>query len=405
MLPCGAFYRGESDAPARMLDLGSERMKPEQTGKTRSRSRVAWTAIVAVVVATGFALSGCVDPLELHDFSDIPFLFNVPVTDRTPPVAGPSVFHDEAIFEEIPDKIGHHAASITVLANDELLAAWYSYTGPHELDGAAIFTSRRSASSAAWSAPRLEIARDTSCGNPVLYSEGNDVWLFFAVVPFGWSTAHIETQRSSDGGHTWSPSIEVPGPLGSNVRYPPLRLHDGRMLLPAYDDLFHRSLFFASNDGDDWQLQVILPGEDGTPPIQPSIVQFDGGRLLAVMRNASRGWLQAAASDDGGETWTRPADSGFPNPDSAAALFRLANGHLILIFNDSFDERRPLSVALSADEGVTWPFRRALADGSETYSYPSAAQTSDGLIHIVYSLERRSIQHATFNEQWIVNGG
>jgi predicted neuraminidase len=45
-----------------------------------------------------------------------------------------------------------------------------------------------------------------------------------------------------------------------------------------------------------------------------------------------------------------------------------------------------------------------LADGDESYSYPSAVQSADGLIHIVYSLERRRIQHITLNEAWIVLG-
>jgi len=81
---------------------------------------------------------------------------------------------------------------------------------------------------------------------------------------------------------------------------------------------------------------------------------------------------------------------------------KLHSGHLVLIYNDSPRLRRPLSIAMSQDEGGTWPFRRVLADGEETYSYPSAVQSPDGLIHVVYSLARRRIQHLTLNEAWIV---
>ena len=72
------------------------------------------------------------------------------------------------------------------------------------------------------------------------------------------------------------------------------------------------------------------------------------------------------------------------------------------MFNDSTTDRRPLSIAISADDGLTWPHRRDLADGDSTYSYPAAVQTPDGLIHVVYSLGRANIQHITLNEAWIV---
>jgi len=46
-------------------------------------------------------------------------------------------------------------------------------------------------------------------------------------------------QRSSDRGNTWSDPVTVEGPLGSNVRFAPLRLDDGTLLLPAYEGLIH----------------------------------------------------------------------------------------------------------------------------------------------------------------------
>jgi predicted neuraminidase len=354
-----------------------------------------WSRAPALLGA--ICLLGCASP-----FADIDVRFNtggdpIPVATGADPV-----FVSAPLFETIPGKIGSHAPTLTAFPDGELLAAWYSYSGPGELDGSAIYLARRTAGANRWETPTLHIDRPQGDGNPVLYSEGDAVWLFQAVVPGGWSTSHIEVQRSSDRGHTWSSPRIVNAPLGANVRFPPVRLGDGKLLLPAYDDLLQRALFLVSADGEAWSRRSIL----ATPPphqaIQPSAVMLDGGRLLVVLRNTGQGWLWVSASDDGGRSWSAPADSGFPNPAAPAALLRLSNGHLALVFDDSRTARRPLSITISADDGVTWYSARVLVDGLGQYAYPAAVQTPDGRIHIVYSHNRDRIQHLTLNEAWIV---
>jgi len=338
-------------------------------------------------------------------YADLQLAFNAqgeaPAVVNAP---GQAVHQEESLFDTIPDRVGHHAATITAFADGELLAAWYSYAGPGELDGSAIYMSRKPAGSGAWEPPQLFIDRPIGDGNPVLYSEGDQVWLFQAVVPGGWSTSHIEIQRSADRGQTWSSPRAIDGPLGANVKYPPLRTGAGELLLPAYDDLLSRSLFFVSTDAENWTLRSAVYTDPPHEDIQPSVVRLGSGRLLAIMRNKGQEWLWAMASDDDGRSWSRPQDSGFPNPASAAALLRLASTNLVLFFNDSPTDRHPLSVAISADDGRTWSARKVLADGDSTYSYPSAVQSPDGLIHVLYSRGRESIQHVTLNEAWIVGG-
>jgi hypothetical protein len=86
-------------------------------------------------------------------------------------------------------------------------------------------------------------------------------------------------------------------------------------------------------------------------------------------------------------------------------LLKLASGHLLLIFNDSMSQRTPLTAALSPDGGQTWPHRRNIADQpKQSYAYPSAVQTADGKIHLVYTSDgRTTIHHAVFDEDWIRN--
>ncbi len=74
----------------------------------------------------------------------------------------------------------------------------------------------------------------------------------------------------------------------------------------------------------------------------------------------------------------------------------------MLLYNDSMNDRNPLSVALSVDSEKTWQSKRNLAIGNFDYAYPFAFQARDGTIHVVYTSHGRTvINHAVFDEDWI----
>ncbi len=314
---------------------------------------------------------------------------------------GPAEFSSAPLFQAIEGWNGSHGASIVAFDDGALLAAWYSYEGPHELDGAAIYLARRGPAESAWSAPQLQIDRPAGDANPVLYAEDDQVWLFQCVAPARWGSSHIEWQHSTDRGQTWSAPQAIDGPPGTSVRGAPVRTPDGTLILPATNEVIQQSLFFRAPDGATWSLASSV----FTPPpwqnLQPALVVLADGRLLALLRNGGRGWLWHVTSADGGVTWSTPADSGFPNPAAPVALLRTAGGRLLLVFNDSPAVRQALSVCLSADDGLSWTAPRVIADGAGELMYPAATQAPDGRIHIVYSQDRAWIQHVTVNEAWI----
>jgi predicted neuraminidase len=68
----------------------------------------------------------------------------------------------------------------------------------------------------------------------------------------------------------------------------------------------------------------------------------------------------------------------------------------------------PLSVALSRDDGITFPWVRDLEiefDRFLEYTYPSVVQTPDGDIHITYtwssSRRRVAIRYVRITEEWV----
>ena len=357
--------------------------------------------LVLIIFFLMVVISGCgkSSSSDSSSSSNVSYEFNVTDSPTTITSSDAPFMEEEAVFESIPGMVGHHSASLTIFPDDEMLASWVSYSGEHELSGTAIYMSRK-LYGGPWETPRVHSDRSSGEGNPVLYSEGNHVWYFQAVVIGGWDTSHIEFQQSTDRGASWTDPVVLGASLGPDVKYPPVRLNDGTLLLPAYDELTSESLYYISTDGTNWSKRSTVASNPGNT--EPSFVQLSTGRLISVMRNEGQGWLWVTASDDNGKSWAAPRDSGFLNPASATQIIRLANGHLVLIYNDSATIRRPLSIALSADEGRTWPYRKVLKDGTGTYSYPFAVQGLDGIIHILYSLNRDRIMHIALNEAWII---
>jgi predicted neuraminidase len=105
----------------------------------------------------------------------------------------------------------------------------------------------------------------------------------------------------------------------------------------------------------------------------------------------------------------------------------LESGRLALVFNRFHacdtratdralwrQERYPVTIALSADGGLTWPWQRDIDAGdgfcgdanrhlNRQDAYPCIMQTADGLIHVAYSYRgRQCIKYVRFDEEWVV---
>ena len=307
----------------------------------------------------------------------------------------------QEIFKELSNRPSSHAATITLLPNGNLMVAWYagSYEGAPDV---AILQSKFSHKRNYWSQPKIFVDTPGKCdGNPVLFVDKRKrVWLFF-VTMYGrdWSTCKIKCIISEDCGETWSAIRILRDEFGWMVRTKPLTLRNGAILLPVYDEVRWCSKFMISYDsGVTWEVHGDVCVPDGS--IQPAVVELSDGALLAYMRTRS-GYIWKTLSFDHGITWSRPEPTPLKNPNSSIDLIKLHNGNLLLVFNDSSSKRTPLSVAISEDEGETWPYKRDIETGEGEYSYPSAIQTPDGLIHVVYTNRRINIKHAVIDERWI----
>jgi predicted neuraminidase len=286
-----------------------------------------------------------------------------------------------------------------------------------------VFGARLKKGSRRWTRPQ-RIAHDPfrSLGNAVVWQAPDGlVWLFY-VVRWGetWSTSRIQAKISRDGAKTWSDSFVLTEEEGTMVRGAPIVLDTGEYLLPIYHETGRdtervgpdtTSRFLRFNPKTKlWSPSGKIQSVKGN--LQPAVAQLTRDYLIAYCRRGggyepvTDGYIIRSESRDGGHTWSEGKDSAFPNPNAAIDFLKLRSGHLLLIFNDSMNERTPLTAALSQDGDQSWPYRRVIAEGPFDYAYPFAIQTRDGKIHLVFtSHERTVVQHAVFDEEWIQQTG
>ena len=325
-----------------------------------------------------------------------------------------------------------HAATLVETTAGDLLCAWFNGPGEGEPD-TNIVLSRLPAGSDTWQAP-VQLSSDPvrSEQNPLLFVTPTDeVWLLHTSnEPHDQSTSRVLRRISSDGGLTWAPSEVLFDHLGSFIRNPIVVLSNGDWLLPAYD--CHRTaettvVQLSSDQGSSWR-QVDVP--DAVGQVQMSVVELSPGELVGYFRSRAADRIHRSVSKDYGRTWSAPERTTLPNNNSAIQLLRLTDGRLVLVFNDSSAERdqfrwvpdgkggvrrktlrTPLTLALSEDDGATWPYWRNLQvqdeeyrDNEFGYSYPTLLQTRDGRLHVAYSYLRKTIKHVILAPEWIEAG-
>ena len=330
-------------------------------------------------------------------------LISNPLFAETKVAPYPNLPYKELIFPpgQIPSS---HAPSIVELPSGELFAVWHASWSPYSV----IWSSRRPVDSGKWTTPMI-INHNPEAGNknPVLYlDQDKKLWLFWGDEKRLWFKLIKDTIRvktSQDFGHTWSEARDLGNFSWFLPRTHPIRLQDGQLILPIYTDLSTSSAAAISKDGGlTWMGPQYILFFFG---IQPTIIQRSDSSLFALMRTGM--WPRLcwqAVSEDLGRSWKDQRVSGVKNPGFSIEIIKLKSGNVVMAFNDSRTSRSSLSLALSRDEGKTWPYVRMIeCKAGHVYGYPSILQDINGLIHALYSYDNRSsIAHFVTDEEWLL---
>jgi predicted neuraminidase len=353
----------------------------------------------------------------------------------------------------------NHAPGIAELPSGELFATWYRGSGERTADDVAVFASRRKPGATNWDEPLL--LADTpgfpDCNTALFLDRNQQLWLFYpTILANTWESCltnfKVTSRYDGSGAPRWdregiiflkpddfaeearrllderiagNAAELIPERkarldelrrkfgdklfqrLGWQPRCKPTLLPSGRMLLPLYSDTFSISMMAITDDnGRTWKASKPLIGFGN---IQPAVLRRNDGTLVAYMReNGPRKRIRIAESNDDGASWGPVGETTLPNPGSGLDGVRLADGHWLLIYNDTERGRSRLAASLSTDEGRTWAATRHLEDQAEgSFHYPAVIQGVSGTIHCVYSYfvpGGKSMKHAAFNEAWIAAG-
>lgn len=236
-----------------------------------------------------------------------------------------------------------------------------------------------------------------------IYASGCGLWASTAERPLD-----INISRSSDDGLTWSaPECITPqiyGPGCDNPAAAPvsgmfagsgraLQLRDGTLLFavaahhtgekwpPLYNYVCQ-----SDDSGQTWRL---LPTPASDCGDESKLAELADGSWLISIRNPDRGYRRYAISHDRGKTWSEAAEwRDLPDPACNGDLLRYSlqeegatRNRLLHSIPADTARRRNVSVALSYDEGRTWPVRKSVWEGYSGYS--ALTRLADGAIGLL----------------------
>ncbi len=323
-----------------------------------------------------------------------------------------AIVREEFIFSPSHAPTPQCHASTIVESGGGLVAAWFGGTAEKNKD-VGIWVSRKE--SGAWTKP-VEVANGVQkenlrypCWNPVLFRpRGGPLYLFYKVGPdprSWWGMFLV----SRDDGRTWSGPFKLPEGILGPIKNPPVQLADGTILAPSSTESLEEGwrihLEVSRDGGRTWSVIGPLNDPRRFNAIQPAILDHGGG-ILQMLSRSREGVIVENWSRDSGRTWSKTRATSLPNPNSGIDALALKDGRFLLVYNPTggnWGPRTPLSVALSLD-GKSW--RRVLdldpPEGSppgekEEYSYPTVIQSRDGLVHIVYTWNRKTIKHVVLD--------
>lgn len=319
-------------------------------------------------------------------------------------IAKPQVFsqapmlRSEFIFTRAPFR-QCHASTLVELAKGKLLAAWFGGAREGAADVAiwgSIFDNGE------WSRPKVWASMPgAACWNPVLFSlRPGEMALYFkyGVNPRSWKGA---VTTSADGLAWSAPADLTPGILGP-IKNKPIRCANGDIVAGSSTETTLRWncwVNISSDNGASWSLVgPIHVGMLHLGIIQPTLWESSPGHLVMLTRaSGDLGRICRAVSTDGGHTWSDPAPTPLPNPNSGIDAVRMSDGTVALVYNHTTESRSPLNIAFSRDDGLTWSDPLTLESEPGEFSYPAVIQTSDGMLNITYTWQRRRIRHVVID--------
>ena len=326
----------------------------------------------------------------------------------------PSIVTEEFVFELDNAPTPQCHASTVAESNGVIVSSWFAGTEEKNKD-VGIWVARKV--DGKWEAP-FEVANGVQedgtrhpSWNPVLFQPKNGSLMLFYKVgpdPRTWWGLY---KTSDDNGLTWSEPHKLPEDILGAIKNQPIQLGNGDILAPSSIEKTGKEWTIhverSTDGGKTWTTTGSLNNPEKFGAIQPVIYNYGNGKLQMLSRTMNE-VITESWSDDYGKTWGEMTATSLPNPNSGIGGCTLSDGRQLLVYNPTgkdWGDRVPLSVAISKD-GKNWervldlePLTDKTDREGEEYSYPTAIQASNGMVHIVYTWNRKTVKHVVLNPE------
>lgn len=341
--------------------------------------------------------------------------------------------------------VGINYASAAVTYPDGTLESFFRKSGSGKV---AIFGTRSVDNGRTWSEPAEVVALEVaSWGGPMpLLDKDGELHFVIPRVRGEGRKPNVDRfidlyhVRSTAGRTKWTaPQRIYEGYCGSLQQV--AQLQSGRIIAPFADWLPRVpttpptgpsvvTCVYSDDGGKTWQrspAKLTAPCYEGYNganygACEPTILELKDGRVWMLIRTQT-GVLYESFSDNGVK-WSAAKPSRFPSSNSPAFPIRLADGRIVVFWNNCempprvgkdgvYGGRDALHAAISADEGKTWRgFREVYRDptrngsppknGDRGTAYPHATLTKDGKILLVSGQGENRRRRFLIDPEWLM---
>ncbi|BDS08558.1 sialidase [Oceaniferula spumae] len=210
---------------------------------------------------------------------------------------------------------------------------------------------------------------------------------------FGGNTQKLLMRASDDDGKSWSKPIELQKfsrqgasiiQSGSPANGIQLKRgkHKGRILFPLFlteklsdkKRTWKNAVLYSDDEGRNWKLSKTVPIKNTEPSNECLIAETDDGHVVMNARAGRNQHRAISHSVDGGMTWSafeyskdlihRPCNAGLLKFSYASE----GDSRTFFSYNNSTKQRANGYLAMSPDDGKTWPHKTSIVPGYFGYS-------------------------------------
>lgn len=244
---------------------------------------------------------------------------------------------------------------------------------------------------------------------------------------FGANTQKLLVRASDDDGKTWSKAIELQRTsrkdkniISSGSPANAIQLqqgkHKGRILLPLFlterindkSRTWKNGVLYSDDEARSWKLSQYVPVTKTETGNECLIAETDNGDVIMNARSQKSKHRLTSISKDGGASWSPfEYSQELKNRPCNCGLLKFSYGEqsrMFFSYNNSLSKRANGFIAMSKDDGKSWPVKKQVVPG--LFGYSQLVQCDDDTLGMIYEpfqsvKEEWSIYFVPIPIQWI----